>query len=175
MSLFIVKHGWNNLVGTLDNIQPGLFRTILVTFWIPNLKQITGAIETKLAAVASTKLICECSALSDPASSEVWGKMLDSLVTLVTGPQEERVEEESEVPDFAETGSYSASFVRLYNVNRRDDDPLKEIKDPKQFLLASLRNYSNFSTGRYGQVISENLDPANQAALSQLYSTLTNA
>ncbi|KMT06992.1 hypothetical protein BVRB_6g153240 [Beta vulgaris subsp. vulgaris] len=171
ISLFIVKHGWNNLVSTMDKIQPGLFLTILEKFWIPNLKQITGATETKLTAVASTKLICEYPALLDPAASRVWGKMLDSIITLVTRPEEERVLEESEVPDFAETGSYSATFIRLYNVNKRDDDPLKEIKDPKQFLRASLGNLSDFSTGRYGQVISENVDSANQAALSQLFST----
>ncbi|XP_021762100.1 exportin-2-like [Chenopodium quinoa] len=175
MSLVIVKHGWNNLVDAFDRVQPGILLTILEVFWVPNLKQITGATETKLTAVASTKLLCECPALLKPESSKIWGKMLDSIVTLVTRPEEERVEEESEVPDFAETGSYSATFIRLYNVNKRDDDPLKEIKDPKQFLLASLRNLSDFSTGRYGQVISENVDPANQAALSQLYSTLTTA
>lgn len=175
MSLFIVKHGWNNLVSTLDKMQPGLFLTILEKFWMPNLKQISGATETKLTAVASTKLICECPILLDLTAAKLWGKMLDSIVTLVTRPEEERVEEEPDVPDFAETGSYSATFIRLYNVNKREEDPLKEIKDPKQFLLASLANLSEFSSGRYGQVISENVEPVNQAALSQLYSTLTSA
>ncbi|KAL2904063.1 Exportin-2 [Bienertia sinuspersici] len=174
MSLFIVKHGWNSLVSTVDSIQPGIFFTILEKFWIPDLKHITGATETKLTAVASTKLICECSALLDPGASKYWGKMLDSIVTLLSRPEEERVEEESEVPDFVETGSYSATFIRLYNVNKRDDDPLKEIKDPKQFLLASLANLRDFSS-RYAQVISENVDPANQAVLSQLYSNLNTA
>ncbi|CAO2822764.1 unnamed protein product [Amaranthus hypochondriacus] len=170
MSLFIVKHGWNNLVSTIDTIQSGLFLTILEMFWVPNLKQITGATETKLTAVASTKLICECPALADPVASKVWGKMLDSIVTLVTRPEEERVEEESEVPDFAETGSYSATFIRLYNANKKDEDPLKDIKDPKQILFASLSN-SGFLAGRFAQVISEHVDPANQSALSQLCRT----
>ncbi|KNA11161.1 hypothetical protein SOVF_137850 [Spinacia oleracea] len=171
VSLFMVKHRWNNLVDAMDKIQNGLFLNILDKIWIQNLKQITGATETKLTAVASTKLICECPALLDPAASKVWGKMLDSIVTLVTRPEEERVVEEPEVPDFAETGNYSAAFIRLYNVNKRDDDPLREINDPKQFLLASLRNLPDFATGKYGQVISENVDPANQAALSQLFNT----
>lgn len=174
MSLFIVKHGWSNLVGTIEKLQPGLFLTVLEKFWIPNLKQITGATETKLTAVSSTKLLCEYPGLLDPVAAVFWAKMLDSIVTLVTRPEEDRVEEEPDVPDFAEAGSYSATYVRLYNVNKREEDPLKEIKDPKQFLLASLGNLSDFS-GRYGQVISENVEPANQAALSQLYSTITAA
>uniref|UniRef100_A0A803LF22 Exportin-2 n=1 Tax=Chenopodium quinoa TaxID=63459 RepID=A0A803LF22_CHEQI len=77
MSLIIVKHGWNNLVDAFegfDRVQPGILLTILELFWVPNLKQITGAIETKLTAVASTKLLCECPALLKPESSKVWVK-----------------------------------------------------------------------------------------------------
>ncbi|KAK9742855.1 hypothetical protein RND81_03G200800 [Saponaria officinalis] len=175
MSLFIVKHGWNNLVDTFERIQPGMLLTILEKFWMPNLKQITGPTETKLTAVASTKLICEYPGLLNPASARLWGKMLDSIVTLVTRPEEDRVEDETEVPDFVEAGGYSATYVRLYNAGKREEDPLKEIKDPKQFLLASLANLPGFSAGNFGPVISENVEPANQAALSQLYSTLASA
>ncbi|XP_057468162.1 exportin-2-like [Actinidia eriantha] len=171
MSLFLVKHGSQNLVDSMNTVQPNIFLVILEQFWIPNLKMITGSIELKLTSVASTKLICESQALLDPAASRHWGKMLDSIVTLLSRPEQDRVEEEPDVPDFADNVGYGATFVHLYNAGKKEEDPLRDIRDPKQFLVASLANFSARSPGRYPQVISENLDQANQAALLQLFSS----
>ena len=171
MSLFLVKHGSTNLVDTMNAVQSNIFQGILVQFWIPNLKHITGAIETKLTAVASTRLICESPSLLDASANELWGKMLDSIVTLLSRPEEDRVEEESEMPDIAENIGYTASFVRLFNAGKKEEDPLKDIKDPKEFLVASLAKLSVVYPGRFPQLISQYLEPANQAALLQLCST----
>ncbi|KAL7121590.1 hypothetical protein ACP275_02G191000 [Erythranthe tilingii] len=168
MSLFLAKHGPQNLVASVNTVQPDVFRTILEQFWIPNLKLITGSIELKLTSVASTRLICE--SLS-PSDTKLWGKMLDSIVTLISRPEEERVEEELEIPDFGETVGYGATFVRLYNAGRKEEDPMREINDPKQFLVASLASLSARSPGTYPSIITENLEPANQAALFQLCSS----
>ncbi|GLT76990.1 hypothetical protein SLA2020_486200 [Shorea laevis] len=171
MSLFLVKHGATNLVDTMNSVQPNIFFAILEQFWIPNLKLITGAVELKLTAVASAKLICESPVLLDAAAAKHWGKMLDSIVTLLSRPEQERVEEEQEMPDIAENVGYTAAFVKLYNAGKKEEDPLTDIKDPKQFLVASLVRLSSLSPGRYPQIISENLEPANQAALLQLFGT----
>lgn len=171
MSLFLVKHGSANLVDTMNAVQPNIFQGILVQFWIPNLKHITGVIETKLAAVASTRLICESSSLLDAAAAEHWGKMLDSIVTLLSRPEQDRVEDEPEMPDISENVGYTATFVRLFNAGKKEEDPLKDIKDPKEFLVASLAKLSTLYPGRFPQVISHYLEPANQAALLQLCST----
>nr|GMD39947.1 Exportin-2 [Ipomoea batatas] len=168
MSLFLVRHGSQNLVASINAVQVNLFNTIVEQFWIPNLKLITGSIELKLTAVASTKLICESPSLLD---SKLWGKMLDSIITLLSRPEEERVEEEPEVPDFGESVGYNAAFVRLYNAGKKDDDPLQDIRDPKQYLVASVATLSAQSPGQYTQVIRENLEPGNQAALLQLCSS----
>ncbi|KAI3444397.1 hypothetical protein Pfo_001062 [Paulownia fortunei] len=168
MSLFLVKHGPENLAGSMNAVQPDIFRVILEQFWIPNLKLITGSIELKLTSVASTRLLCE--SLS-PSDSKLWGEMLDSIVTLISRPEEDRVEEEPEVPDFGETVGYNATFVHLYNAGRKEEDPLLEINDPKQFLVASLANLSARSPGTCPRIITENLEPANQAALFQLCSS----
>ncbi|KAJ9188159.1 hypothetical protein P3X46_003548 [Hevea brasiliensis] len=171
MSLFLVKHGSANLVDTMNAVQPNIFMVILEQFWIPNLKLITGPIEVKLAAVASSRLICESPALLDAPAVRHWGKMLDSIVTLLSRPEEDRVEDEPEMPDIAENVGYTATFVNLYNAGKKEEDPLKDIKDPKQFLVASLANLSAQTPGRYPQIISENLDPANQTALLQFCTT----
>uniref|UniRef100_A0A2P2JD21 Uncharacterized protein MANES_01G245400 n=1 Tax=Rhizophora mucronata TaxID=61149 RepID=A0A2P2JD21_RHIMU len=171
MSLFLVKHDSGNLVGTINSVQPNIFMSILEKFWIPDLKLITGTIEFKLTAVASTRLICESPVLLDAAAVRLWGKMLDSIVTLLSQPEENRVVEEPEMPDIAESVGYTVSFVNLYNAGKKEEDPLKAIKDPREFLVASLAKLSALYPGRYPQIISENLDPANQAALLQLCST----
>ncbi|KAL6960017.1 hypothetical protein U1Q18_051876 [Sarracenia purpurea var. burkii] len=170
MSLFLVKHGSQNLVDSMNGVQSNIFPVILEQFWIPNLKLITGSIELKLTSVASTRLIFETQALLDPANSRLWGKMLDSIVTLLSRPEQDRVEEEPDVPDFADNVGYGATFVHLYSAGKKEEDPLRDIRDPKQFLVASLANLSTLSPGRYPQIISANLDPANQAALVQLCS-----
>ncbi|KAL6575622.1 hypothetical protein OROHE_000999 [Orobanche hederae] len=168
MSLFLVKHGPENLAGSMNAVQPDIFRTVLEQFWVPNLKMITGSMELKLTSVASTRLLCESVSASD---SQLWGKMLDSIVTLISRPEEDRVEVEPEVPDFGETVGYNATFVHLYNAGRREEDPLRDINDPKQFLVASLANLSSRSPGTYPRIITENLEQANQAALFQLCSS----
>ncbi|WCJ36132.1 Exportin-2 [Euphorbia peplus] len=171
MSLFLVKHGPGNLVDTMNTVQPGMFLMILEQFWIPNLKLIAGRIEGKLAAVASTKLICESPSLLDTRAAKDWGKTLDSIVTLLCRPEDDRVEEEQEMPDITENVGYTATFVNLYNAGKKEVDPLKDIKDPKEFLAVSLAKLSTCSPWRFPQIISASLEPANQTALLQLCNT----
>ncbi|CAN0889573.1 CAS [Linum grandiflorum] len=171
MSLFLIKHGHGNLINTMNEVQANIFVMILEKFWIPKVKLITGHIEVKLVAVASCRLICESPVLSDPAAAMHWGKMLDGIVTLLSKPEEHRVEVEPEMPDIAETGGYTATFVNLYNAGKKEDDPLREIRDPKQFLVASLSRLAAASPGKYPQIINQNVDSANQTALLQLCNT----
>ncbi|KAJ6729603.1 hypothetical protein OIU85_020505 [Salix viminalis] len=74
------------------------------------------------------------------------------------------------MPDITENTGYTVAFVNLYNAGRKEEDPLKDIKDPREFLATSLAKLSALSPGRFPQIISENLDPANQAALHQICS-----
>ncbi|KAI4303422.1 hypothetical protein MLD38_039056 [Melastoma candidum] len=171
MSLFLVKHGSANLVDSMNSVQPNIFSMILEQIWIPNLKLITGSLEIKLTAVASTRLLCESPVLLDNAASMYWGKMLDSILTLLSRPEEERVDVEPEVPDIAENVGYTATFVSLHHAGKKEEDPLKDIRDPREFLVSSLARLSALSPGKYPQIISANVEPANQAALLQLCTT----
>ncbi|KAK9167945.1 hypothetical protein Syun_000085 [Stephania yunnanensis] len=168
MSLFLVKHGSAALADSINAVQPNLFVTILEQFWIPNLKLIAGAVEFKLTSVASIRLLCESPVLLDPSASVLWGKMLDSTVTLVSRPEEDRVEEEPEMPDIGENVSYTATFVHLHNAGRKDEDPVKEIKNVKEFLVRSLAKLASLSPGKYPSIINQSLEQANQEALLQL-------
>ncbi|WOK97250.1 exportin-2 [Canna indica] len=171
MSLILVKHGPNVLVDSIDALQQGLFMQILQPFWIPNLKLISGATEIKLALVAATRLVCESPILLDPSSSEIWGKMLDSIITLLARPDQFSGELENGEPDIPETVGYSAAFARLHYGGKKEEDPLKEIRDPKEFMVTSISRLSASSPGRYRTVIEKCVDPANQSALLQLCTT----
>ncbi|KAK9056120.1 hypothetical protein SSX86_027208 [Deinandra increscens subsp. villosa] len=171
MSLFLVKHGMQTLIDSINSVQANLFHIILEQIWIPNLKNLTGYTEVKLSAVASTKLLCESPLLLDPAAEKLWGSLLDSIVTLLSQPEEQRVEDEPELPDFGEATGYQATFVRLHNAGKKEEDPLKEIHDPKHFSIALLANLSSQFRGRFPPIITRYVSPANQAALLQLCSS----
>ncbi|KAL5989404.1 hypothetical protein ACLOJK_010294 [Asimina triloba] len=171
MSLFLVKHGHATLVNSINAVQANLFAMILQQIWVPNLKLITGTIELKLTVVASTMLICESQGLLENSAADLWGKMLDSIVTLLARPEQDRVDEEPEVPDIGETVGYTATFAHLYNAGKKEEDPVKEIRDPREFLVTSLARLLASSPGKYPAIIQQSLDPANQAALIQMCSS----
>ena len=81
------------------------------------------------------------------------------------------MEDETEVPDIGEAVSYGATFVHLYNAGKKEEDPLKEVKDPREFLVTSLARLSASSPGKYPAIIRNYLDQVNQAARLQLCST----
>lgn len=122
----------------------------------------------KLTSVASTRLICESPSLLEPAVVELWGKMLDSIIALLAQPDKDGVDLEADVPEIPENTGYSASFARVQNAGKKEEDPLKEIKDPKGFLVTSLARLSSASPGRYPAIIEQCVDPANRAVLVQL-------
>uniref|UniRef100_A0A7N0VK74 Importin N-terminal domain-containing protein n=1 Tax=Kalanchoe fedtschenkoi TaxID=63787 RepID=A0A7N0VK74_KALFE len=171
MSLFVVKHGTINLVNSMNVVQENIFTVILQQFWIPHLKLIAGAIEVKVAAVAAVKVLCETPSLLHPNVAPQWGKLLDSVVTLVSRPVEERLDEEPEVPELGGTMDNPASFIRLHNAGNREEDPVVGISDSKEFLVTSLAQLSTQFPGRFPLVIGEILESANQAALLQLCHT----
>ncbi|XP_010915965.1 exportin-2 [Elaeis guineensis] len=168
MSLVLVKHSPGILVDSINAVQANIFGAILQQFWIPNLKLISGAIEVKLTAVAATRLICESPSLLDASAMELWGKMLDSIITLLAQPDECKADLENDTPDIHETVGYSTAFARLHYAGKKEEDPLKEIRDPKEFLVTSLSKLSALAPGRYPAVIEKYVEPSNQAALLQI-------
>ncbi|TKW11968.1 hypothetical protein SEVIR_5G006650v4 [Setaria viridis] len=84
VSLFVTKYGSQEFVESIQEIDrraERYFTTFLEHFWIRYLDSIEGARESKLAAVASTKLICETNFLKEDPHS--WGKLLNSTVPLL--------------------------------------------------------------------------------------------
>lgn len=102
-----------------------------------------------MTAVASTRLICESPTLLDSTAGERWGKMLDSIFILLSWPEQVGVEDKGNAPDYGENVGYGAAFVQLHNAGRKEGDPLRDIMDPKHFLVESLARLSALYPGRF--------------------------
>ena len=63
-------------------------------------------------------------------------------MNFLTRLEEDRVEEEIEMQDLEETIGYTLAFSQLYNAKKKEQDPVKEIKYPKEFLITSLARIS---------------------------------
>ncbi|CAD6253125.1 unnamed protein product [Miscanthus lutarioriparius] len=170
--IMLVKYGSSVLVSSVDAVQPNLFTQILQRFLIPNLQLIRGALEVKLTAVASTKLLCDSAVLLDVAAAQSWGKLLDSIVSLLSRANQDGAQQEQndaiDAVDIQKTSSYSVSFVRLQYAGNSEDDLLKEVNDTKQFVVTSLATLSAQFPGRFGPVIERHVDPVNKSVLLHL-------
>ncbi|CAI9105650.1 OLC1v1004628C1 [Oldenlandia corymbosa var. corymbosa] len=131
MCRFLIKYGADKLVVSINAVKNDLFHKLLEMFWVPNLEDAASYMERKITSVSSSKLLCE---LPDIWESGLAGKLLNSIVTLVS------------------------RFPRLYNVQRKEEDPLKEIKDPKQYFVVSLGKLCAASPRLYTSIITDNLD-----------------
>ncbi|KAG1330445.1 putative Exportin-2 [Cocos nucifera] len=143
---------WNGpgiLVDSINAVQANIFGVILQQFWIPNLRLISGATEVNLTAVTATRLICESPIILDASATEPWGKMLDGILTLLGQPDEYKGDLEHDMLVMHETVGYSAAFARLHYAGKKEEDPVKEIRDPKQFLVASITKLSTLAPGKY--------------------------
>jgi exportin-2 (importin alpha re-exporter) len=166
-SLFGVKHSPGQVIETINLVQPDLFSTILDKIWIPNLVSISGDIETKLCAVFATMLV---GPLFQTSKEMYVGRLVNSVMTLLVKPEEERVEDDKDVPDMDEVAGYVAVYAQLHNAAKKEDDPLKDVKDPKEFVAKTLaavsQQYRSLST-----VLQQGMEPSNMAALGQFCST----
>ncbi|KAF8413337.1 hypothetical protein HHK36_001316 [Tetracentron sinense] len=90
---------WTSPITRLDKSRTVKFVKPLLIY-----VSLSGSIELKLTSVASTRLLCECPFLLDAMAANLWGGgggggILDSIVTLLSLSEQDRVEEELEVPD----------------------------------------------------------------------------
>lgn len=70
--------------------------------WLPALPSITGEAEEKLAAAATSRLLCELPALQEASAEAMWGQLLAAELQ-VLAPERQRAggEESAEEPEEA--------------------------------------------------------------------------
>ena len=161
LALFIDKHGVSTVTTSLDSVQSGLFGMLLQQVLMPNFASVTGDVEHKLCAVALTKILCDCPAiLSD---KNTWTKLLALLVTYIEGNAGEGAGGDDGDDEERALAGYSAAFAQLHHAQRKETDPLPDVRDVRHFLATSLSAMSH--THPVGAVIAQGLDSQSQNAL----------
>ncbi|XP_013724715.1 exportin-2-like [Brassica napus] len=156
-SLLVVVKGGGYLEESINSIQENLFLDFLHAIWIPSLKSIMGENhERKLAAVAATKVLGDLKYHQNPQAATRWGKMLNSVISLVLCP-----EKTEDVGD-------SENSLIIHNAIRKEDHA-EGIKDPKEHLVHAVSHLSRLDhPGMLQSIIAENLDQPNKVAWDQL-------
>ena len=100
----------------------------------------------------------------------MWGRLLDATLTLLLRPEEERVEvEEEDVPGLeAAPGGFAAVYAQLYNAGKVDEDPVKGVADPKEYITKALGQVCGRMGGRCGVIIQSVVQPTNRDELGRL-------
>ncbi|WVZ80021.1 hypothetical protein U9M48_027539 [Paspalum notatum var. saurae] len=152
MSLVVERYGLPFLVTSTNDDSWHMLYFFLDICWIPNLKLIKGALKVKQAVVFSTKLLCTyqglLSAVATAPELWLWGKLLDSTITLLSdqdGAQQEQND--------------SAGLLQH---SSRGYDLLSYVEDPKKFLVTSLATLSAESPGRFLPIIQKYVNQVNQ-------------
>lgn len=154
----VVVKGQGYLEQSIESLQENLFFGFLYAVWIPNLKTIMDweKHEIKLAAVAATNVLGDLKYHQSQQAGTRWGKMLNSIITLVLC-------RERSVYEMLEDGGDSENFLIVHNAIKKEDHA-EGIKDPKELLVNTVSHLSRLGhPGRVLQsILSQNLDQSNK-------------
>ena len=172
--LLAAKHGSGCVEETMSAVQPGIFEMIVKGVMTDAVPEVTGAAETKVAAVAGADVLATSAGLKRDLAA--WCAFLSAVVATLEKPQEVKDAEaaargeggdanaEAEAAE-SERG-YAAAYNALRNATRRATDPCAEIADPKTHLARRLASVSAQTPGVFGPAIAQNCPPEVQRALA---------
>lgn len=171
-ALLVARHGPAQAQAGLDAVQPGLFCMLIEHVWLKALPGIPGDTERRLAAVAGTRLLCDCAPLQGDAAAPLWGRLLEAVVGLLTEEAEEGPggppPDDDEPPESVGTGG--AVYARLMGAARPETEPVAEARTAPAFLATSLAQLAaKLGPGRLQPRIAQALAPSSLAALAKLF------
>ncbi|KAG6872821.1 hypothetical protein C0995_006303 [Termitomyces sp. Mi166 len=150
------------VIGTIEEIQPGLWSQILVNFIVPQVAKMPTK-ERKLAVVGVTRLLTQSIFMIQQPSAAAWPATFGSLVKLFSEPQylTSSTDEDPHAGltdiDFEEqTAGYQAAYSRLAASETPEVDPVEYVRDPQQFLGQGLVQMSK----RHGQSVKAMIEAA---------------
>ncbi|KAG6820300.1 hypothetical protein H0H93_002564 [Arthromyces matolae] len=129
------------VIGTIEEIQAGLWSQILTNFVVPQVPKMPPK-ERKLTVVGVTRLLTESIFMTQQPSATAWPAAFGGLVKLFSEPQYLTGSKPDEDPhagltevDFEEqTAGYQAAYSRLAASEVQEADPVDYVRDPQQFL-----------------------------------------
>ncbi|KAH0580356.1 hypothetical protein H2248_001858 [Termitomyces sp. 'cryptogamus'] len=151
------------VIGTIEEIQPGLWSQILVNFIVPQIPKMPTK-ERKLTVVGVTRLLTQSTFMTRQPSAAAWPATFGSLVKLFSEPQyltNSKIDEDphaglTEIDFEEQTAGYQAAYSRLAASENTEVDPVEYVRDPQQFLGQELVQMSK----RHGQSVKAMIEAA---------------
>ena len=168
---FAAAHGGPALLAALDGVQAGLGLQIVQSVLAPSLGATSGGQwEAKLVVVGASNLVCATPALRAPEAAAAAGKLLDALLSLLTGSTSAAPsgDDEGAADEEGAAAGYSAAFAKLFNAQRAEPDPLPAVKDASAYLATSLGQLAAASPGALPALAAGHLSPEGQQRLQAL-------
>ena len=130
-ALFVGKYGAPMFFDILNGMQPNLARTMLVQFWIPQIrKDQPTRLDAKTHIVGLTKVLCETPVLlADPQAATVWVQVLTSVLHLMAASGSTQTTTENDDEAVEVEISYDGAFSRLQFAQRAAFDPFASVTD----------------------------------------------
>eukprot|EP00794_Sanderia_malayensis_P004821 gene4821-5453_t len=156
--LLAVKQSASTLVKIVDAVQPGLFGMVLEKILISDLQKVVGSIERKICAVGVTQILAEASAMVGTYIN-FWPQMLQALIGLFELPEDDSIPDDEHFIEVEETPGYQTAFSELMFAGKKEEDPVKNISEPKEYLAKQLYKLSLSCPGKLAPMIAQGLDP----------------
>lgn len=139
VGLFAAKHSPATLEESINKVQPGIFMQLLQGVFLGALATINGDLEKKICGVGFGKILCESASVG--AVPAVWGKLLEGVVVMFE--KAEHANQDDGEDELDEAPGFTAAFAQLHHSAKVDSDPLKEVTDPKQYIVTALGQLSS--------------------------------
>ncbi|XP_026476841.1 exportin-2 [Ctenocephalides felis] len=141
-SLFCARTSPDKLINIVDSIQAQMFGMVLQRVLITDLQRVSGALEIRLVAVGTARLLCESSEMITGQYRQYWKPLMEALVQLFELPADESLLPDDHYVEIEDTPGYQVAYSQLNYAAEGQLDPLPDVKDPVKFLAESLGRLS---------------------------------
>jgi len=158
-SFFAFKFGPQPLEDIIEGIQSKMFGMVLEKLFIAECRKVDGREERKILCVGATRILTESTSLIDGHFSQLWPKLLESLIAVFELPVEDEVIKEELNLELEENLGYQATYCKLQFAPSPQYDLFEgKIPDARLFLAQALHKLSQGRPGVLENVINQNLD-----------------
>jgi len=132
MSFFVLIHGVDELVRTMDAVQPGIFAMVLTKIW-PNYLTINDRKDRKIVILAMAKIVFDSPILRSEGCANIlptFAKLMTDLLLSDRG-QAEHDSDRTMTLDEMQAGGFSNIFSKLTYAKKLQDDCFSNLNERK--------------------------------------------
>ncbi|KAJ7050487.1 importin alpha re-exporter [Mycena amicta] len=169
MAVNIEGMGPDYVIGTIDDIQTGLWPQILKNIVVPQLPLMPQK-DRKLTVVGLTRLLTRSSHMTQGAYAELWPASYTSLAQLLKSEylagattsnrtNADAVAGMTEIDHEEQTAGYQAAYSRLAASEATEVDPVAYVRSPEEFFRNEMQEM-RARNGAQLQALLSRVDPA---------------